>query len=100
MKLREVDNDMETLFINAAADTFEFNVSTEQNGGTVEGVIRYHPFLFDKETYPVYPEAPSVEQGIHTLEPGIFNEMTCNSFWIEILEFILDLLFDSFQRKC
>lgn len=97
MKLREVDNDMETLFINAAADTFEFNVSTEQNGGTVEGVIRYHPFLFYKETYP---KDPSGEQGIHTLKPGIFNEMTCNSFWIEILEFILDLLVDSFQRKC
>lgn len=93
MKLWEVDNDMETLFINAAEDTFEFNVSTEQNGGTVEGVIRYHPFLFDKETYP---KDPSVEQGIHTLKPGILNKMTCNSFWIEILEFILDLLFNSF----
>lgn len=65
MNLREVDNDMETLYINTTADTFEFKASTEENGGTVEGVIRYHPFLFDKETYP---EDPSAVQGIQILK--------------------------------
>lgn len=81
MKLWEVDNDMETLYINTAVDTFEFNVSTEQDGGTVEGVIRYHPFLFDKETYP---KDPNVEQGIHTLKSGIFYLMTYNSFGLKL----------------
>ncbi|XP_044195403.1 structural maintenance of chromosomes flexible hinge domain-containing protein 1 isoform X1 [Thunnus albacares] len=52
MNLKEVEDDMQTLYINAAADTFEFRVSTDAGTGTVEGVIRYHPFLYDKETYP------------------------------------------------
>ncbi|XP_075936473.1 structural maintenance of chromosomes flexible hinge domain-containing protein 1 isoform X2 [Anarhichas minor] len=51
MTLREVDDDMQTLYINAAVDTFEFTAVTG-DGGSVEGVIRYHPFLYDKETYP------------------------------------------------
>ncbi|XP_045903847.1 structural maintenance of chromosomes flexible hinge domain-containing protein 1 isoform X2 [Micropterus dolomieu] len=55
MNLREVEDDMQTLYISNAADTFEFNA--EQDGGTVEGVIRYHPFLYDKETYPKDPSA-------------------------------------------
>lgn len=54
---------MQTLYISNAADTFEFNA--EQDGGTVEGVIRYHPFLYDKETYP---KDPSAMQGIQTLK--------------------------------
>uniref|UniRef100_A0A8D0A8U5 Structural maintenance of chromosomes flexible hinge domain containing 1 n=1 Tax=Sander lucioperca TaxID=283035 RepID=A0A8D0A8U5_SANLU len=57
MNLREVENDMQTLYINAAADTFEFKAYAEQNTGTVEGIIRYHPFLYDKETYPEDPDA-------------------------------------------
>lgn len=61
MNLREVDDDMQTLYINAAADTFEFKVSTGLDTGTVEGVIRYHPFLYDKETYP---QDPNAVQGI------------------------------------
>lgn len=64
MNLREVENDMQTLYINAAADTFEFKAYAEQNTGTVEGIIRYHPFLYDKETYP---EDPDAAQGIQTL---------------------------------
>ncbi|XP_033494631.2 structural maintenance of chromosomes flexible hinge domain-containing protein 1 [Epinephelus lanceolatus] len=55
MNIREVDNDMQTLYINSAADSFEFKA--EQDGGTVDGVIRYHPFLYDKETYPEVPDA-------------------------------------------
>ncbi|XP_070842775.1 structural maintenance of chromosomes flexible hinge domain-containing protein 1 [Chaetodon trifascialis] len=61
MSLREVDDDMETLFINAAVDTFEFKATTG-DGGTVEGLIRYHPFLYDKETYPKDPNAMQASQ--------------------------------------
>ena len=57
MNLREVENDMQTLYINATVSTFEFKVSTGQNGGLVEGILRYHPFLYDKETYPKDPFA-------------------------------------------
>lgn len=56
MNLREVKEDMQTLYINAAADTFEF-MATTSDGGTVEGVLRYHPFLYDRETYPKDPYA-------------------------------------------
>ncbi|XP_063339511.1 structural maintenance of chromosomes flexible hinge domain-containing protein 1 isoform X2 [Pelmatolapia mariae] len=58
LNLREVDDDMQTLYINSAVDTFEFKASTGPGGGTVEGVLRYHPFLYDRETYPKYPEDP------------------------------------------
>ncbi|CAL8293613.1 unnamed protein product [Lota lota] len=54
VNLREVDNDMQTLYINSTADTFEFKACTV-SGGTVEGVLRYHPFLYDRETYPRGP---------------------------------------------
>ncbi|XP_029384888.1 structural maintenance of chromosomes flexible hinge domain-containing protein 1 isoform X2 [Echeneis naucrates] len=57
LNLREVDDDMQTLYINAAADTFEFKAVTGQDSGRVEGIIRYHPFLYDKETYPPDPQA-------------------------------------------
>lgn len=60
MNLREVDDDMQTLYINSAVDTFEFKANPGLDLGTVEGVIRYHPFLYDKETYP---EDPSAVQG-------------------------------------
>ncbi|RVE58687.1 hypothetical protein OJAV_G00196650, partial [Oryzias javanicus] len=53
--LRDVNNDMQTLYINAAADTFEFRATTVGDGGLVEGVLRYHPFLYDRETYPKDP---------------------------------------------
>ncbi|XP_072234898.1 structural maintenance of chromosomes flexible hinge domain-containing protein 1 [Leuresthes tenuis] len=55
--LREVSDDMQTLYINAAVDTFEFRAYVGSDGGTVEGIIRYHPFLYDKETYPKDPNA-------------------------------------------
>ncbi|XP_060679586.1 structural maintenance of chromosomes flexible hinge domain-containing protein 1 isoform X1 [Hemiscyllium ocellatum] len=51
VNLREIKDDMQTLFINTAADCFEFKAHVEGEG-VVEGVIRYHPFLYDKETYP------------------------------------------------
>ncbi|XP_069587251.1 structural maintenance of chromosomes flexible hinge domain-containing protein 1 [Ranitomeya imitator] len=54
LKLEEVNNDMQTLYINSAADSFEFKALVEREG-VVEGIIRYHPFLYDKETYPDDP---------------------------------------------
>uniref|UniRef100_UPI003AAAAD97 structural maintenance of chromosomes flexible hinge domain-containing protein 1 n=1 Tax=Centroberyx gerrardi TaxID=166262 RepID=UPI003AAAAD97 len=56
MTLRQVDNDMQTLYINATADTFEFKAYIEPDCA-VEGVLRYHPFLYDRETYPGEPDA-------------------------------------------
>uniref|UniRef100_A0A8C7KF36 Structural maintenance of chromosomes flexible hinge domain containing 1 n=1 Tax=Oncorhynchus kisutch TaxID=8019 RepID=A0A8C7KF36_ONCKI len=50
----EIDNDMQTLYINTSADTFEFKACTDVDG-IVEGVLRYHPFLYDRETYPEDP---------------------------------------------
>uniref|UniRef100_A0A3Q3ATN9 Structural maintenance of chromosomes flexible hinge domain containing 1 n=1 Tax=Kryptolebias marmoratus TaxID=37003 RepID=A0A3Q3ATN9_KRYMA len=54
--LREVADDMQSLYINAAASKFEFGAFTS-NGGRVDGVVRYHPFLYDRETYPRDPYA-------------------------------------------
>ncbi|KAF4110537.1 hypothetical protein G5714_007568 [Onychostoma macrolepis] len=56
MNLREVDNDMQTLYINSSFSTFEFK-ATGARDSLVEGLIRYHPFLYDRETYPVDPFA-------------------------------------------
>ena len=50
-QLHEVNSDMQTLYIRSAASVFEFRAHVE-NAGVVEGVLRYHPFLYDKETYP------------------------------------------------
>uniref|UniRef100_A0A670IB82 Structural maintenance of chromosomes flexible hinge domain containing 1 n=1 Tax=Podarcis muralis TaxID=64176 RepID=A0A670IB82_PODMU len=58
VNLREIKDDMQTLYINTAADSFEFKAKVEGDG-VVEGVIRYHPFLYDKETYPDDPCFPS-----------------------------------------
>ncbi|XP_077208774.1 structural maintenance of chromosomes flexible hinge domain-containing protein 1 isoform X2 [Paroedura picta] len=58
LKLREIKDDMQTLYINTAADNFEFKAHVEGDG-VVEGIIRYHPFLYDKETYPEDPCFPS-----------------------------------------
>uniref|UniRef100_A0A3B4YKE3 Structural maintenance of chromosomes flexible hinge domain containing 1 n=1 Tax=Seriola lalandi dorsalis TaxID=1841481 RepID=A0A3B4YKE3_SERLL len=65
MNLREVDDDMQTLYINATADMFEFKATTGQDRGTVEGLIRYHPFLYDRETFPPDPyvvQAPANDE--------------------------------------
>lgn len=65
LNLREIDNDMQTLYINSSVAEFEFK-ATREGDAKVEGLIRYHPFLFDRETYPEDPYA---------LKPGIF--LTC-----------------------
>uniref|UniRef100_A0A3P9NN12 Structural maintenance of chromosomes flexible hinge domain containing 1 n=1 Tax=Poecilia reticulata TaxID=8081 RepID=A0A3P9NN12_POERE len=49
--LREVQDDLQTLYINSAVDTFEFKATTS-DGGSLDGILRYHPFLYDKETFP------------------------------------------------
>eukprot|EP00057_Strongylocentrotus_purpuratus_P019491 XP_011673965.1 PREDICTED: structural maintenance of chromosomes flexible hinge domain-containing protein 1 [Strongylocentrotus purpuratus] len=49
--LRDIEDDPQSIFIRSAKDTFEFRVLVEGTG-LVEGVLRYHPFLFDKESYP------------------------------------------------
>nr|XP_033789850.1 structural maintenance of chromosomes flexible hinge domain-containing protein 1 isoform X2 [Geotrypetes seraphini] len=54
INLREIKDDMQTLYINTAAESFEFKAQVEEEG-VVEGIIRYHPFLYDKETYPNDP---------------------------------------------
>uniref|UniRef100_A0A8C2FGC6 Structural maintenance of chromosomes flexible hinge domain containing 1 n=1 Tax=Cyprinus carpio TaxID=7962 RepID=A0A8C2FGC6_CYPCA len=56
MNLREVDDDMQTLYINSSFSTFEFK-ATGARDSLVEGLIRYHPFLYDQETYPMDPYA-------------------------------------------
>ncbi|XP_019402215.1 PREDICTED: structural maintenance of chromosomes flexible hinge domain-containing protein 1 [Crocodylus porosus] len=58
VNLREIKDDMQTLYIKTAADGFEFKAQVEGEG-IVEGIIRYHPFLYDKETYPDDPCFPS-----------------------------------------
>ncbi|XP_037553247.1 structural maintenance of chromosomes flexible hinge domain-containing protein 1, partial [Nematolebias whitei] len=75
MNLREVEDDMQTLYINTAVNTFEFRATTSDNG-TVEGVLRYHPFLYDKETYPKDPytaHAP-VDDDDNENESGNLNQ--------------------------
>lgn len=61
MNLREVDNDMQTLYVNSSVSTFEFK-ATGAGDSLVEGIIRFHPFLYDQETYPVDPYATSAPE--------------------------------------
>ncbi|XP_073487531.1 structural maintenance of chromosomes flexible hinge domain-containing protein 1 [Aquarana catesbeiana] len=56
--LRDVCDDMQTLYINSASESFEFKAVVEGDG-VIEGIIRYHPFLYDKETYPDDPYFPT-----------------------------------------
>ncbi|XP_026217688.1 structural maintenance of chromosomes flexible hinge domain-containing protein 1 [Anabas testudineus] len=72
MNLREVEDDMQSRYIDAAADTFEFKASIEPDRGTVEGILRYHPFLYDKETYPKEPSAKEASQS------HLFNDDECD----------------------
>ncbi|KAH0617797.1 hypothetical protein JD844_016392 [Phrynosoma platyrhinos] len=73
MNLREIKDDMQTLYINTAADCFEFKAHVEGDG-IVEGIIRYHPFLYDKETYPEDPCFPSSKFYDKTIEEIYKNE--------------------------
>ncbi|XP_059139967.1 structural maintenance of chromosomes flexible hinge domain-containing protein 1-like [Physella acuta] len=49
--LRKIDDDMQSQYVRTSASTFDFKAYVD--GSTaVEGVIRYHPFKYDRETYP------------------------------------------------
>ena len=65
-KLHEILDDPQSRFIQAAADTFEFQITVpiklnnddpnrqfKKEEGKIEGILRYHPFSYTKETYPV-----------------------------------------------
>ncbi|XP_014838435.1 PREDICTED: structural maintenance of chromosomes flexible hinge domain-containing protein 1-like isoform X3 [Poecilia mexicana] len=73
--LREVQDDLQTLYINSAVDTFEFKATTS-DGGSLDGILRYHPFLYDKETYPKDPIAPqaAVEEDDDENQSGTMNQ--------------------------
>ena len=51
INLRDIDDDMQTLYVRSGASVFDFKATVE-GSGVVEGIIRYHPFLYDKETFP------------------------------------------------
>ena len=52
INLKDISDDMQTRYIRSSTpSTFEFKATVEATG-IVEGLMRYHPFLFDHETYP------------------------------------------------
>ncbi|KAK3701990.1 hypothetical protein RRG08_017880 [Elysia crispata] len=52
VNLRNIDDDMQTQYARTAASTFDFKAYID--GSTaIEGIVRYHPFKFDRETYPL-----------------------------------------------
>lgn len=53
VNLRDIHDDLESRYLQSASDIFEFTARTDGGVGVVEGSIRYHPFLFEKETYPL-----------------------------------------------
>lgn len=56
VNLRNIGDDMQTLYINSSCAVFEFRAQSQREA-IVEGFIRYHPFLYDRETYPQDPYA-------------------------------------------
>ncbi|KAM3839535.1 structural maintenance of chromosomes flexible hinge domain-containing protein 1 isoform 2-T2 [Vipera latastei] len=89
VNLREIDDDMQTLYINTAADSFEFKALVGGDG-IVEGIIRYHPFLYERETYPEDPsrfkdaddEEEGEEEEYYTREKGARGEKAIfECFW-------------------
>ncbi|XP_078492446.1 structural maintenance of chromosomes flexible hinge domain-containing protein 1-like isoform X3 [Ciona intestinalis] len=68
--LRDIEDDLETKYIRTSANTFEFVAKSDgENGGIVEGMIRYHPFLYDRETYPIDSTQESSAEYDGTGEP-------------------------------
>lgn len=51
VEMGEIDDDYESRHVRSAVDSFDFTVTCEDEA-TVEGILRYHPFLYDKETFP------------------------------------------------
>lgn len=56
LSLRRIEDDMQTRYIRSMKSSFDFKVDVP-GVGEVEGVLRYHPFEYDHETYPVLLEA-------------------------------------------
>ncbi|XP_030843190.1 structural maintenance of chromosomes flexible hinge domain-containing protein 1-like [Strongylocentrotus purpuratus] len=84
LNLRDIKDDPQSNFIRFAKDTFEFQVSV--GTGLVEGVLRYHPFLFDKESYPVDPESAEpkendVESDYNKEKPARGNKAIFECYW-------------------
>lgn len=61
--LRDIDADQETLLIRTTSDRFDFR-ATVDGTRVVEGQLRYHPFLYDHESFP--PEHPDQRGGVST----------------------------------
>lgn len=51
LNLRDIDDDLQSQFVKTAGSVFDFKAKVE-GAGIVEGVLRYHPFLYDHETFP------------------------------------------------
>lgn len=51
ISLHDIQDDLQTLYARTAASTFEFRAIVD-GSSAVEGLLRYHPFLYDRETYP------------------------------------------------
>ncbi|KAK3699756.1 hypothetical protein QZH41_015606, partial [Actinostola sp. cb2023] len=64
-ELHTVDDDLQTQYIRTSASTFDFRAHVE-NTGCIEGMLRYHPFLYDKETYPLNEGDAKLAEEINT----------------------------------
>ena len=51
IELHSIEDDMQTLFARSSVSMFEFKAVVD-GSSAVEGMLRYHPFLFDRETFP------------------------------------------------
>ena len=80
INLKDINEDMQTRYIrSSAASTFEFKATVEATG-IVEGLMRYHPFLFDHETYPHDELALSESPCICSITaPALTVFLTCPS---------------------
>lgn len=67
VNLKDVNDDMQTQCIRTGGSTFDFKASVE-GAGIVEGVLRYHPFLYETETYPKNPAETSKHMLIFQIE--------------------------------
>ncbi|CAM1306290.1 TMPRSS15 (predicted), partial [Pycnogonum litorale] len=59
--LRDVKDDLPSQLNNSSSATFEFRAIVEGTG-VVEGMLRYHPFLYDHETFPTDNFSPVIEE--------------------------------------
>ena len=69
-KLEEIDNDLQSQYIRSTASAFEFRAHCE-GGGVVEGMLRYHPFLYDRETYPLLLTLSSMYHCVQLSRPRL-----------------------------